>query len=100
MVIFTLKKVSRAEADIAAAIRYLGERHPQATWDFSVQLDKMLDLITKFPEWFPRQQRTTNPKYRDVRLAVVRPFGYLVFYTFAGDIVTMLRVQHGSRNEP
>ena len=100
MVIFTLKKVSRAEADIAAAIHYLGGRNPQAAWEFSVQLDKMLDLITKFPEWFPRQQRTADPKYRDVRLVVVRPFGYLIFYTFAGDIVTILRVLHGSRNEP
>ncbi len=100
MAIFTLKKVSRAEADIAAAIHYLGERNPQAAWAFSLELDRMLDRITKFPEWFPHQRRTPNPKYRDVRMVVVRPFGYLIFYTFTANTVTILRVQHGSQNEP
>lgn len=100
MVIFTLKKVSRAEADIAAAIHYLGGRNPKAAWAFSLELDRMLDLITKFPEWFPHQRRSANPKYRGVRMVVVRPFGYLIFYTFAANTVTILRVQHGSQNEP
>ena len=57
-------------------------------------------LITKFPEWFPKQRRTANPKYRDLRLAVVRPFGYLIFYKVEAGAVTILRVQHGSMNEP
>ena len=100
MVIFTLKKVSRAEDDIAAAINHLGGRDPRVAWAFTLELDRMLDLIRKFPEWFPHQRRTPNPKYRDVRMAVVRPFGYLIFYTFAANTVTILRVQHGSQNEP
>jgi plasmid stabilization system protein ParE len=60
----------------------------------------MLDLITKFPEWFPRQRRTDDPKYSEVRVAVIRRFGYLIFYTYEADAVTILRVQHGSMNEP
>ena len=100
MAISKLKKVSQAEADIAAAINYLGGRNPQAAWEFSLELDKMLNLIGKFPEWFPRQRRTENPEYCDVRFAVVRPFGYLIFYKCDVDAVTILRVQHGSVNEP
>ena len=42
----------------------------------------MLDLITQFPEWFPRQRRTEDPEYRDVRFAVIRPFGCLIFYRY------------------
>jgi plasmid stabilization system protein ParE len=60
----------------------------------------MLDLITAFPEWFPQQRRTDHPEYRGVRFAVIRPFGYLIFYKFEVDTVTILRVQHGSMNEP
>ena len=100
MAIFILKKVSQAEADIAAAISYLSERNPQAGWRFSIELDEVLDRITEFPEWFPRQRRTENPEYRDVRFAVVRPFGYLVFYKCESNTVTILRVLHGSMNEP
>jgi plasmid stabilization system protein ParE len=98
--ICTLKKVSQAETDIAAAIVYLGERDPTAAWRFVVELDKVLDRIAEFPEWFPHQRRTENPRYRDVRFAVVRPFGYLIFYQWAGNTVTVLRVLHGSMNEP
>ncbi len=100
MAISRLKKVARAETDIADAINYLGERNSKAAWAFSLELDKMLDLIAKFPEWFPRQRRTENPRYREVRFTVIRPFGYLVLYTYEAGTVTIMRVQHGSMNEP
>jgi plasmid stabilization system protein ParE len=98
--ISALKKVSQCEADIAAAIQYLGERNPRAALDFVIELDKKLDLIVRYPEWFPRQRRTSNPKFKDVRFAVIRPFSYLIFYTYREGTVTILRVQHGAMKEP
>ncbi|MCU0770366.1 MAG: type II toxin-antitoxin system RelE/ParE family toxin [Verrucomicrobia bacterium] len=96
----TVHKTSRAEADIAGAITYLAERNPQAAMGFVNDLERLVDTIACFPELFPRQRRSTRPEWRDVRMAVLRRFNHLVFYTFERDTVIIRRVIHAARNEP
>lgn len=96
----TVHKTSRAEADIAEAITYLVERNPKAAEKLVDDLQKLVRRLSGFPEWYPRQQRSTKPEWRNVRMAVLRQFGILVFYTFENNVVVIRRVIHGARNEP
>jgi plasmid stabilization system protein ParE len=95
-----VRKTSQADADITQAIEYLRERNPEAACAFCLALEEVVRRISQFPEWFPRQRRSSRPELVDVRFAVIRRFGYLVFYRAEADGVRILRVIHGSRNEP
>jgi plasmid stabilization system protein ParE len=95
-----VRKTSRAEADIAGAITYLAKRNPQAAMAFVSDFERLVDTVARFPELFTRQRRSTRPEWRDVRMAVLRRFGYLVFYTFERDTVVIRRVIHAARNQP
>ncbi len=46
------------------------------------------------------QRRTLAAEWRNVRMAVLRHFGYIVFYTYEQDTVIIRRIIHGTRNEP
>lgn len=95
-----IRKTSGAERGITDAIVYLSERNPDAALAFCDALEAAFQRIARNPEWFPRQRRSARPELADVRFAVIRRFGYLIFFTIQRDAVVILRVFHGSRNEP
>ena len=95
-----VRKTLRAETGITAAIMYLRERNPDAAWAFCLALEETIQRIAQFPRWFPLQRRSQRPELADVRFAVIRRFGYLIFFRIERDTVVILRVIHGSRNEP
>jgi plasmid stabilization system protein ParE len=95
-----VNKTSQAEADIAGAIIYLLEQNPVAAERFVSDLQNMVRTLARFPELYPRQRRSSKPEWQDVRMAVLRRFGHLVFYTYEDNIVIIRRVIHGARNEP
>lgn len=63
-------------------------------------LEQTMARIREFPELFPIQWRSVRVELAKVRCAVVRRFGYLVFYRVEADAILILRVMHGSQNEP
>jgi plasmid stabilization system protein ParE len=95
-----IHRTSQAEADIADAITYLAGRNPQAAMTFINDFERLARTLAMFPELFPRQRRSSRPEWRAVRMAVLRRFGYLVFYTFEENTVIIRRVIHGARNQP
>ena len=93
-------KTSQAEADIATAITFLLEQNPGAAERFVSDLQNLVRRLGQFPELYPVQRRSTKPEWQHMRMAVLRRFGQLVFYTYEDNIVTIRRVIHGTRNEP
>jgi plasmid stabilization system protein ParE len=96
----TVHKTSRAEADIAAAITYLLEHNPGAAERFVSDLQLLVARLGRFPELYPVQRRSARPEWRSVRMAVLRRFGHIVFYTYENNIVIIRRIIHAARNEP
>ena len=93
-------KTSLAETDLAEAIRYLLERDPGAASKFVGEFEDLARRLARFPELYPRQRRSLAPEWKNVRMAVIRRFRYLVFYTHEDGTVVIRRLVHGARNEP
>jgi plasmid stabilization system protein ParE len=94
-----VNKTSRAELDIANAIIYLLERNPQAAERFVLDLQNLTRTLSQFPELYPIQRRSNKPEWEKVRMAVLRRFGHIVFYTYEQGSVVIRRIVHGARNE-
>ena len=95
-----VNKTSLAEADIAEAITYLLGQNPRAAEKFISDLQVMVRRLSQFPELYPLQRRSSKPEWQNVRMAVLRRFGHIVFYTFDNNTVVIRRIVHGARNEP
>lgn len=95
-----VNKTSQAEADIAEAITRLLEANPEAAQRFVSDLQNLARILSRFPELYPIQRRSSKPEWQKVRMAVLRRFGHLVFYTYENNTVIIRRVVHGARNEP
>ena len=93
-------KTSQADADITGAILWLLEKNPAAANRFIADLEKLAARLSQFPEMYPLQRRSTKPEWQKVRMAVLRRFHYLVFYTHENNIVVIRRIVHSARNEP
>ncbi len=93
-------KTSRADADIAGAILWLLDKNPDAANKFIDDLETLAVRLSQFPEIYPRQRRSTKPEWQNVRMAVMRRFNYLVFYTYKDNVIVIRRVIHSARNEP
>jgi plasmid stabilization system protein ParE len=95
-----VNKTSEAEADFAQAVMGLLESNPVAAERFIDEFDSAIDRIAEFPEWWPVQRRSTKPELAGLRMAVLRRFGYLIFYSYEKDTVIVRCVIHGAREEP
>ena len=95
-----VNKTSQAEADIAKAITYLLQHNPQAAERFVSELNALVLRLARFPELYPVQRRSSKPEWQNIRMAVLRRFGHIVFYSYEQNIVIIRRIIHGSQNEP
>jgi plasmid stabilization system protein ParE len=95
-----VNKTSQAETDIAEAITYLLEQNPDAAEKFISDLQSLSRRLSQFPELYPLQRRSNKPEWRNVRMAVLRRFSHIVFYTSDNQTVVIRRIVHGARNEP
>lgn len=93
-------KTSQADADFTGAILRLLEKNPAAADRFIDDFETLADRLSKSPEIYPLQRRSPKPEWQNVRMAVLRRFHYLVFYTYENNIVTIRRIIHGARDEP
>jgi len=93
-------KTSQADTDLAAAIQYLLARDERAALKFVNDFEDLTKRLALFPELYSRQRRSSAPEWENVRMAVLRRFRYIVFYTYDDEIVIIRRVVHGARNEP
>lgn len=92
-----IHKTSQADADLSEAIEYLVERNPRVALKFISDFEDLARRLIRFPELYPFQRRSALPEWRRVRMAVLRRFQYLVFYTYENDLVVIRRVVHGAR---
>ena len=95
-----VRQSSHAEADIVAAIKYLRQKSPEAAIGFVTALELAIKRIARFPELAPMQWRSKRSELVNARCSVIRRFGYLIYYNNAVDSVLILRIVHGSQNEP
>ncbi len=93
-------KTSRADSDIAGAILWLLDKNPGAANKFIDDLESLVARLSRFPEIYPLQRRSAKPEWQNVRMAVMRRFNYLVFYTYENNLVVIRRVIHSARSEP
>lgn len=95
-----VNKTSLAESDIAEAITYLLEQNPGAAGKFVSDLQGMVRRLSHFPELYPLQRRSSKAEWQNVRMAVLRRFGHIIFYTYEKNTLIIRRIIHGTRNEP
>ena len=70
---------------------YLNEQSPEAGDKFIEEVDKCLDLISEFPEAWPRMRG-------NVRRIVVSRYRYNIFYRIIADgNIQVLSVEHGRK---
>ena len=99
MALRRLRRTSRVNEDLAAALEYYRARNPAAAVKFLNEFQRMCRLIAQFPEWFPVQSRSVRPELLVVRRAVMRRFDFLIYCAFDDHFVTVLRLVHGAREE-
>lgn len=92
-------KTSQAEADIANAIHFLLEKNPVAAELFVSDLERLTMRLRQFPELYPIQRRSAKPEWQHVRMAVMRQFAHIVFYTYENNVVIIRRVVHAACGE-
>lgn len=85
---------ARAEADLAAASRWHGEKDLDLARGFLEEVRHLVDRIALNPEHFPRVRMVP-----DVRRALCRRFPYRVFFVARPDTVVVFAVLHASRHD-
>jgi len=76
--------------EIAEAIEYLEQQRPGTGARFRGEIDAAIARLQAFPH-------LARVRHRDVRLAVLRSFDYLIAYRMRDDEIRILAVLHGSR---
>jgi plasmid stabilization system protein ParE len=82
---------AQALADIDGIYRYLEERSPSGARSALQGIYASVQLIVEHPLSY---QRTDDP---DIRVHVMRPYHYKIFYSVVGDTVEIIHVRHTSR---
>ena len=80
-----------AEQDILEAQRWYELQRSSLGSEFRTAVDELLRRLGDTPLLYPAV-------YQGLRRAVLRRFPYLVYFTVAGDIVTVLACLHSSRD--
>jgi plasmid stabilization system protein ParE len=81
----------RALADLEEIFQYIDERSPSGARNVIDAIHAMIDTIAAHPL---SAQRTT---YEDIRVKVVRKYGYKIFYLVGAGQIEVLHVRHGAR---
>ena len=86
-----------AEADILGAVEYIANRldAPQAAADLLAELDKTVDLLSKFP-YANQLYHSTRPMRDEIRKVSVK--NYVLYYAVFQDTVEIRRFLHGRRD--
>jgi plasmid stabilization system protein ParE len=77
--------------EVAEAIEHLEGERPGSGHRFRDELEAALSRLRAFPE-------LGSLRYRDVRVAVLRRFNYVIAYRIRGDEIRVLAILHGSRH--
>jgi len=82
---------TEAREDLRGAYRWYEERRAGLGHEFMVSVGETLDRIEILPE-------SGRAVHRDVRMALVRCFPYLVFYVIRNETIWVIAVMHASRD--
>lgn len=89
----TLKVVFRpaARAEFDGAVLWYEDRRPGLGIGFVSEIDRAVDLASKFPERYP-------VKHKEVRCVRARRFPYFIYYVVESDRIVVLAVFHTRRD--
>lgn len=85
----------RAVAQAAEAAAYLTSQSAELGDAFKQELQRLLELIQKSPGRYAKLE--TNRTDREIRLAILHRFRYLVVYEVVNSVPIVLSVMHASR---
>jgi len=89
----TVRLTASADADIATIISDLATKAGIPIAErYADEFDALFDRLRDHPGIGPRRPKLGS----DTRIGIVAP--YIAIYEFRDDVVTILRVVHGSRN--
>lgn len=80
-----------AEADLSEAMAWYEQRRPGLGQDLLARVADVFDRIQRSPELHSKA-------FRDLRLALVRHFPYVVVYRLDDDQITIIAVYHTCRD--
>jgi len=80
-----------ALADIEQTFSYISQDDPAAASQVVIAVEKTIARLAEFPR---SGVETSLP---GVRVAVVYPYPYLVFYSIAGESLIIRNLRHGAR---
>jgi toxin ParE1/3/4 len=89
---YRLKVRQEAEADLAEARHWYNEQRPGLGDEFLAAVRATIQRIRRVPLAFA-------VAYRECRSALVARFPYVVYFRIHGDLVSVLAVMHGHRDE-
>lgn len=82
---------SPALDELDAIYRYIVEHNGAAAKRVKARIREAAEQLGEFPEMARRTDRA------GVRVRIVTPFPYLIFYTVRNDEVLILHIRHGAR---
>jgi plasmid stabilization system protein ParE len=82
---------AEAQADIAAAVKWLNNQSTELPARFRSALEDTLNLVSQHPQMFPVVHRKT-------RRALLSHFPYSVFYVVGDESILILGVIHQARH--
>jgi toxin ParE1/3/4 len=81
--------------DLDAILTFIGQHYPTITAAFESRLRTTIARIRAWPESAPR-----NASRFDVRVVVLVPYPYKLFYRVTQDAIEILHLYHAARREP
>lgn len=80
-----------ARDDLNAIYSYIAEHRPAAAQRVKMRIREAAEQLGDFPYMARRTDRT------GVRVRIVNPFPYLIFYIVRNEEVLILHIRHGAR---
>ncbi len=81
--------------DLDAILDFVNRHYPTVTVAFESRLQATIARIRAWPESAPR-----NASRLDVRVVVLVPYPYKLFYRVTQDAIEILHLYHAARREP
>lgn len=82
---------SRARDELDAIYSYIAEHNPTAAQRVKTRIRAAAEQLGDFPYMARKTDRA------NVRVRIVNPFPYLIFYTIRNEEVMILHIRHGAR---
>jgi toxin ParE1/3/4 len=83
-----------ASAELDAIYSYIVQHNPEAAQRINIRIRAVAEQLGEIPHI----GRSTNRP--NIRIRVVTPYRYLIYYTIKDDEIHILHIRHGARRPP